>query len=1581
MKKLSNSTIIGKKRKKIAENKENEKPQFPVHSKIQSPGSGNGLQQSNHYVFGVFENSINSPLSIITHSGILVKSSITCTKKLCQGERSNKGKYDGQCSLCPPTHTNSNPLRSNLSFDYCRNLEDEFAQVLQETTPVTCGFKGNYLPNCSLETNCIMQRSEKRTHESPQVVCNLEELFLNVDRVNDAYDPLDAVTYHDIGDPTNICEHCNAIFWFEERVNKSVRNKTPKYSSCCGHGKIKLPKMRIPPKRIFDLFFTKGQKQKEFLQHIRRYNNMFSFTSLGAKVDKSINIGNSPPIFRINGQNFHLMGGLLPQQGNKPKFAQLYIHDTENEVENRINAFSLSQNIDQLHVTIVEDIKQDLDDHNVLVKSFRLVRNQIQSNPRVEFKMRLIGKRNADARTYNLPSVSEVAALIVGDLDPTMGQRDILVESNAGGLKRINELNPAYLPLQYPILFPYGEDGYREDIQFNVTRNQHGGGRVRVSQREFFAFRIHERLNEVSTMLYARRLFQQFLVDAYTMVESSRLLYIRNNQKALRCEAYKGLSDALTRGEVDTSKQGKRIILPSSFTCGARYMIQNYQDAMAICRHKGYPNLFITFTCNPKWPEIQRYMQKCNLKAEDRPDIICRIFKLKLDSLVKEIRSGNLFGVVTAVVYTIEFQKRGLPHAHILIFLQRLVIPFTSETMDNFISAEIPDKEVDIDYYQAVQEFMIHGPCGIEKPKSPCMVNNKCSKHFPKKFVDVSTLDDDGYPIYKRRDNGKTVEKNGVQLDNRYVVPHNRYLLLKYKAHINVEWCNQSRSIKYLFKYVNKGNDRVTAEFYRSTTDERSNEVVDEISMYYDCRYVSACEAAWRLLSFDVQFRHPPVERLSFHLPDCQSVVFEDDDRIENVLNRPTVNQSMFTAWFDANKKFDSARALPYIDMPTKFVWKKDIREWHPRQRGFAIGRIFYVPPGSGEIYYLRCLLNVVRGPTNFEDIKSYKGVIYPTFRDVCYARGLLDDDQEYIDAINEASQWATAAAMRKLFVILLTSNLINRPENVWNEVWHHLSEDVQYNRRRVLQDRELCLSDDDKKNLALIEIERLLQLYNKTLSDYPHMPTPNYDSEWRCDNRLLFAELNYDRVALRDESELMEKQLTDEQTIVYDTILHDIQQHNGGLYFVYGYGGTWKTFVWKALSAKIRSQGDIVINVASSGIASLLLPGGRTAHSRFAIPIGVTEDSTCNIAPGSHLAELIVKCKLIIWDEAPMMHKHCFEALDRTLRDLLRFSDPHSNKKTFGGKTVVLGGDFRQILPVVPKGSRQDIVSASINSSYLWDSCKVLRLTKNLRLNNREPGVDMQKVEQFASWLAAIGDGTMGGPNDGYANVEIPNEMLLPSTGDHIATIVDSIFPMFKEGCCQVQYMESRAILAPTLDVVNAINEYMTNLHVAESKTYLSWDTVCKSDSSDGILNDMHTPEFLNGLKASGIPNHALTLKVGSPVMLLRNIDHSMGLCNGTRLIITRLSDHVVEAKIVTGNNADKIVLIPRMSMTPTDTRLPFKFQRRQFPLMLSYAMTINKSQGQTLTHVGLLLRKPVFVHGQLYVAASRISNPKVVE
>jgi ATP-dependent DNA helicase PIF1 len=174
---------------------------------------------------------------------------------------------------------------------------------------------------------------------------------------------------------------------------------------------------------------------------------------------------------------------------------------------------------------------------------------------------------------------------------------------------------------------------------------------------------------------------------------------------------------------------------------------------------------------------------------------------------------------------------------------------------------------------------------------------------------------------------------------------------------------------------------------------------------------------------------------------------------------------------------------------------------------------------------------------------------------------------------------------------------------------------------------------------------------------------------------------------------------MTNEQRRIYDRIMKRVEENRQGLFFLYGYGGTGKTYIWRAMSAALRSKGEIVLTVASSGITALLIPGGRTAHSRFAIPINVHETSTCEIPASAKndLSNLILRAKLIIWDEAPMMHRHCFECVDRTLQDIM-------GKKNipFGGKVVVLGGDFRQILPVIPKGTRQEVVNSTINSSHL---------------------------------------------------------------------------------------------------------------------------------------------------------------------------------------------------------------------------------------------------------------------------------------
>ncbi|CAH1414057.1 unnamed protein product [Lactuca virosa] len=168
----------------------------------------------------------------------------------------------------------------------------------------------------------------------------------------------------------------------------------------------------------------------------------------------------------------------------------------------------------------------------------------------------------------------------------------------------------------------------------------------------------------------------------------------------------------------------------------------------------------------------------------------------------------------------------------------------TVEYIDPIISAEIPNIDDDPELYSLVKEFMIHGPCGAENLNCPCMVNRKCSKNFPKQFCNHTSVDSNGFPLYRRRNDGHFVKKSGVQLDNISVVPYNKYLLKRYQAQINVEWCNQGSSIKYSFKYINKGPDGATVSMERTNNDSDNNDAGDEIKEYYDCRYISAYEAS-----------------------------------------------------------------------------------------------------------------------------------------------------------------------------------------------------------------------------------------------------------------------------------------------------------------------------------------------------------------------------------------------------------------------------------------------------------------------------------------------------------------------------------------------------------------------------------------------------------------------------------------------------------------------------------------------------------------------------------------------------------------
>ncbi|OMO54516.1 DNA helicase PIF1, ATP-dependent [Corchorus olitorius] len=1103
----------------------------------------------------------------------------------------------------------------------------------------------------------------------------------------------------------------------------------------------------------------------------------------GGKIDNSVNLGPGPYIFRLNNQTYHQIGPLLPSDGQQPQFAQLYIYDCANEATNRVSAVTGRITADEINQSIVEGLIAMFDSCNAVVKLFRTTKERIDADGSKAVRIRLIRSRGSDLRTYSLPTSTQIGGLIVGDYGRAQGDRDVIVHHKNHRLEHISTVHPLYMSLQYPILFPYGEDGFTPHIKYVDSP-------------------VKQRTGEI--LLRGGRLFQQYCVDAYSSVQEGELLWLNNHQTEIFADMYTNVRDAVHRGDVDTSAIGKRVILPASFTGGPRYLYQKYQDAMTIFRAYGYPDLFITFTCNGNWPEMKDALSFYpGLHPEDHPDLVARVFHIKLRHFLHDIFKRGHFGPALAVTYTVEFQKRGLPHAHILLWLQQSLKFKSPSDIDRFVSAEIPDKDLDPIGYEAVTSLMMHDPCGPSKPRAACMEGGRCDKFFPKKFVANTKIDDQGYPTYRRRDTGASCVKGGIVMDNRFVVPHNVDLLVRYQAHINVEACNKSRAIKYFFKYINKGPNRSRAviETNRSSGDVQTSEhghVFNEIEAYLDCRYVCAYEACWRLFSFDIHFRQPAVFRLLVHLRGRHNVYFQAQSSVGSILSRPNVEKTMFTEWMVANSVYADARQLLYADFPSKFVWHADLKKWEPRRRGKCIGRVVQINALAGELYYLRLLLNVVRGPRNYDEIRTVRGVLYPTFQAACKAYGLTGNDRQWHDAMFEAGHAALPYELRELFVMIIVFSQVATPLTLFEQHWKMMAEDIEHRFKK-----QPC-----RKNL----------------------PLPRANSASYREDKLLLKEMSYARDEIERDRQFHVNSLNPQQALIYNAIMASVVASDPKVFFVHGHGGTGKMFLWKAVLAEVRLAGHVALAVASSGIASLLLPGGRTAHSRFKIPICIDQWSTCDIFKGTQLARLIQSTKIIVWDKEPMMHRHYIEAVDRSLRDVCGSVKTELRNKSFGGITVIFGGDLRQILPVIPGASQTDVVAFSICHSPLWQGCRVLHMTVNMRLLRSDVDPHSRRdLEDFASWLILIGDGTIPPvrPSDDTPGdwIQIPDDLLIPLHGDPIQAIIQEIFPDFVNYYADCSYLGQHAIITPVNLMVDRINAAVLELIPGPVMEYYSSD------------------------------------------------------------------------------------------------------------------------------------------------------------
>nr|GEV87253.1 ATP-dependent DNA helicase PIF1-like [Tanacetum cinerariifolium] len=743
--------------------------------------------------------------------------------------------------------------------------------------------------------------------------------------------------------------------WYEERSNKAKRATNPTFSIFYQEGKVRLSKFHEAPPPLNRLLDYTDPTTVKFREKIRVYNSMFCFTSFGARIDHSINIGRAPYTFRINGQNYHRIGSLLPKEGIQPRYAQLYFFDTENEVQNRMSTFTDKESLEGLDPNIVQRLIEMLNQSSFVAKVFQMAINWSHTHGSNNMQLKLLGEK-MKAMQYNKPTVAE---------------------------------------------WPKAN------------------------------LRIAPKLDGTSISI------------AFTAVEEQRLKWSRNNQDTLRADLYHNVCDAVTKG-------------------------------------------------------VQ--MQKGSGKE------------------------------------------------------------YTPAQIDDIISTEIPSQLEDPKGYKVVIEFVLHGPCGKDAKHALCNIEEKCSKHFPKSFNEETIINADGYPIYRRRDNKLSAMKGKFNMKDFF--------------------------------------------------------------------------------SFDIHYSYSSVMKLNFHLPNQHMVNLRDSDHLPALLQREGINATTFTDWFELNKRDPAARTLTYAEIPKHYVWHEKLKLWKQRKQQKYIGKIVYSSPSSGERYYLRMLLNVLRGAQEFTELITVNKRIYPTFKETCFAYGLLNDDKEWTHAISEASFWALGPQLRDLFVTILIF----------------------------------------------------------------------------CDN--------------------------------------------------------------------------------------------------------------------THLAELMQQVQLIIWDEAPMTQKYAFEALDKTLRDILGYKNPQKRNQLFGGLTVLLGGDFRQILLVIPKGKRSDIVQSCINRSQLWKYCKVITLTQSMRVNeNYENGeIDTQK-QDFNQWVLAVG------------------------------MIVQETYPDFTTRQHDDDYLKERAILTPRNDDPDAINAYMFKKLAGDTVTYNSADEICKASTNTLEQYNLYPIEFLNSLNFPGMPPHSLCL------------------------------------------------------------------------------------------------------------------------